>query len=133
MNGQPAVEWATLSRKRAPFGLQVEWVRRPSHRVNTLISKGDTDTDHFQGDSVAVKKRSSMAAMAQDWGGCDSKEAQGVVVMDILRVLMLCERAAELLRQRAHEKPEAPSPNPRISVPQPVRVPSFLYRFCNFS
>lgn len=131
MNGQPAVEGATLSRKRAPFGLQVEWVRRTSHKVNTLISKGYTDTDHFQGDSIAGRERSSMAAMVQDWGGCDSNKAQGVVVMDysVLMVLMLCERAAKLLRQRAHEKSEAPSPNPRISVPQPVRFPSFLYRF----
>ena len=34
-----------------------------------------------------------MAAMAQDWGGFDSKEAQGVVVMDhsVLMVLMLHE------------------------------------------
>ena len=36
---------------------------------------------------------SSMAAMAQDWGGCDSKEAQGEVVMDhsVLILLMLRE------------------------------------------
>lgn len=73
MNGQPAVEWATLSRKRTPFGLQVKWVRRTSHRVNTLISKGYTDRDHVQGDSITGRERSSMAAMVQDWGGCDSK------------------------------------------------------------
>lgn len=40
-----------------------------------------------------MREMSSMAAMAQDWGGCDSKEAQGVVVMDhsVLMVLMLHE------------------------------------------
>lgn len=34
-----------------------------------------------------------MAAMVQDWGGCDSEEAQGVAVIDysVLIVLMLCE------------------------------------------
>lgn len=44
--------------------------------------------------------------MVQDWGGRDSREAQGVIVMDysVLMVLTLCVRAAKLQRQRAHEK-----------------------------